>query len=692
MLPRLVRLAYVLCVILPTILAVQVFLAFDEVEGAGAEYQVVVQEIATTGRVSAGDLVAVIEESARTTGADIGMISFDVADPTHRKHVFAVAGREDGEVAQRLVGGYQHFSTQIEETYRPFADVGDVDPRGYYLVWGDRADAEALLDALAGEGLVGEVAPYPGSVGDLATDGAVFLGPVLTTAAAVSLLALMVMVGGGVVMSAQTYGVQRLQGRSFGDAVRRDLVEAGRLLGVTACAVALGGAVVLWLVNGGARADELAVVVLVAVALFLGVVLLTHVAAAGLAFRVPVLAAVKGQFSAGWALVGIVGIRVAGVLLVASVAFTTVQAAMQVADRSAEQERWESAPDAVYVRLSGQMGGDDPEVEARYAAMAHTAVDRGDAVLVDDVTTDLSMGGGSDRSAPRQQSRALPCPVMLVNDAYLDRQPVLDGSGVRITDVADDAVTVLAPPRCQEFARSDIPLHFASQDPAATPVAFAFGELSAGQDQFPYGTLDSDVRGAALRHDAMLVVVPPNVDLVPEFFYAGYLSTGNVIFDDAATAERYVAEFDVGGIVNGIWPGRQHAASLYAEVVSNLRISVLSLAVALVVMIVTAVSVSAVHVRRSAQLVYVRHITGWPAWYSHRFVLALELLLATLVVGTGAVLGRQGVRFQAEVFAGQAAQWRLGIAVAIAVLAVGSVLLGLRWATARLIATRSADS
>src|SRR5690606_10936899 len=126
----------------------------------------------------------------------------------------------------------------------------------------------------------------------------------------------MVMVGGGVVMSAQTYGVKRLQGRSFGDAVRRDLVEAGRLLGVTACAVALGGAVVLWLVNGGAPADELAVVVLVAVALFLGVVLLTHVAAAGLAFRVPVLAAVKGQFSAGWALVGIVGIRVAGVLLV----------------------------------------------------------------------------------------------------------------------------------------------------------------------------------------------------------------------------------------------------------------------------------------------------------------------------------------------------------------------------------------
>ncbi|MBM7818279.1 hypothetical protein JOE63_000756 [Cellulosimicrobium cellulans] len=688
MLPRLVRSAYVLGVVLPVLLALQLFLAFDEAEGAGAEFQVVAQQITADGRLSATDLAPVLQETAVESGADIGMVAFDMTDPTHRKHVFAIAGRDDGEVAERLAGGYRHFSPQIEEDYRPFADVGDVDPRGYYLVWGDRADADTFLAAMGRLGITGEVAPYPGRVGDLATDGAAFLGPVTGTAAAVSLLALVVMIGGGVVMSAQSYGVQRLQGRSFGVALRRDLAEASRLLALTAGVVALLGGGVLWFYNRGARAGELLVVVLAAVVVFLGVIVVTHLGAAGLAFRVPILAAVKGQFSAGWALAGILGVRVVGVLLAAGVAFTTVQTAMQVADRSAEQERWATAADAVYVRLSGQMGGDDPELESRYGAMAHDAVDRDDAVLVDDVTADLSTAGDPGRGSPRQ-TRSLPCPVLLVSDTYLDRQQVLDRSGARVSAVADDAVTVLAPPGCQESAREGAAYVAMGGDPDSTPVVTQ--EVAAGQDQFVYGTLD-DVRGAALLRDAVLVVLPSGLDVVPEPFWGGYLTTGNIVFDDAASAERYVEEYDVGSIVNGIWSARQHSAAQYAEVVSNLRISLLSLAVAVVVMIVTAVSVSAVHVRRSAQLVYVRHITGWPAWYSHRLVLVLELFLAALVIGAGAVLGQQGARFQAAVFAGQAAQWRLGIAVAVAVLAVCSVLLGLRWATARLIATRSADS
>ncbi|QJW38081.1 bacteriocin-associated integral membrane family protein [Cellulosimicrobium protaetiae] len=688
MLPRLVRTAYVLGVVLPAFLALQLFLAFDEVEGAGAEFQVVAQQISTDGRLSATDLAPVLQETAVAAGADIGMVSFDMSDPTHHKHVFAIAGTSDGEVARRLADGYRHFSPQIEEEYRPFADIGDVDPRGYYVVWGDRADAEAFLAAMGSLGITGEVAPYPGRVGDLVTDGAAFLGPVTGTAAAVSLLALVVMVGGGVVMSAESYGVQRLQGRSFGVALRRDLTEAGRLVALSAAVTALVGGAVLWFFNRGARAGELLVVVLAVVAVFLGVIVVAHLGAAGLAFRVPVLAAVKGQFSAGWALGGILGIRVVGVLLAAGVAFTTVQSAMQVADRSAEQERWATAADAVYVRLSGQMGGDDPELESRYGAMAHAAVDDGDAVLVDDVTADVSTTGTPGRGAPRQ-TRSLPCPVLLVSDTYLDRQRVLDGSGARVTDVADDAVTVLAPPGCEESAREGAAYATLGGDPDSNRLVSR--EMAADQDQFVYGTLD-DVRGAALLHDAVLVVLPSGTDVLPEPFWGGYLTTGNIVFDDAATAERYVAEHEVGSIVNGIWSARQHSAAQYAEVVKDLRISLLSLAVAVVVMVVTAVSVSAVHVRRSAQLVYVRYITGWPAWYSHRLVLLLELFLAALVIGAGAVLGQQAARLQAAVFAGQAAQWRLGIAVAVAALAVCSVVLGLRRATTRLIASRSADS
>ncbi|KON74693.1 bacteriocin-associated integral membrane family protein [Cellulosimicrobium cellulans] len=692
MLPRLVRLAYVLGVILPTVLALQLFLVFDGTEGAGAQFQVVAQSIAADGRVSTADLAPVLQETATSTGADVGRIVVDVSDPTHRKHLYAVVGREGGEVAQRLADGYRHFDPRTEEEYRPFVEVGDVDPRGYYLVWGDRADAEAVVAAMGQVGLTAELAPFTGSVVDFLTDPAVLLDPVIGTAAAVSVLALMVMVGGGVVMSAQGYGVQRLQGRSFGVAVARDLAEVGRLLLVTLCAVAVVGGVALWFYNGGARSGELVLMVAVAVALVLGVIVLTHLAAAGLAFRVPILAAVKGQFSAGWALVGILGVRVVGVLLAASVAFATVQAALQVSDRSAAQERWSSDPDAVYVQISGQMGGDDPEVEARYAAMAHAAVDSGDAVLVDDVTQDVAAVDPAT-GAPQRGGDAAPCPVLLVSDSYLARQQVLDQGGSPVTAVAGDAVTVLAPPACQAFAREDVPSVVTGTSDTSGTVSIVHREIAAGQDQFTYGTVRK-VRDAALLHDAVLVVVPPGVDVLSDAFFGAYLTQGNVVFDDAETAGRYVTEHEVGTIVNGIWSARDYAAAQYAEVVSNLRISLLSLLVAVVVLVVTAVSVSAVHVRRSAQLVYVRYITGWPQWYSHRLVLTLELVLAAVVVGAGAsaAAAPQAVRFQAAVFGGQAAQWRVGIAVAVALLAVCSVLVGLRWATARLISTRSADS
>lgn len=689
MLPRLVRLAYVLGVIVPAVLALQVFLAYDELEGSGASFQIVVQEISAAGRLSAADLDPALHEVALSTGSDIGRIEFDLTDPSHIKRLFVVLGHEDGEAAHRLAAGFRHFSPEIDEEYRAFADIGEVDPRGYYVVWGEHADAEAFLVAMERVGLVGAIAPYPGSVGDLATDGLVFLGPAVVTATAVSILALMVMVGGGVVMSAQAYGVQRLQGRSFGDAVRRDLAEVGRLLAVTLCVVTPLGGVALWFYNQGARVGELGVTVAVAVAVVLGVIVLTHVTAAGLAFRVPILAAVKGQFSAGWALVGILGVRVVGVLLAASVAFATVQAALQVADRSAAQARWSSDPGAVYVMISGQMGGDDPAVEARYAAMAHTAVDSGDAVLVDDITQDLAET--EPLTGFRQGPSPVPCPALLVSEDYLSRQPVLETSGARLTAVAGGSVTVLAPTRCQDFARREVPKAVVGTGAGMGDPSFVFREIAADQAQFTYGTVNK-LWDAALQHDAVLVVLPPDVDVLPDAFYGSYLTQGNVVFDDAETAERYVTEYEVEPIVVGIWSAREDAAAQYGEVVSNLRISLLSLAVALVVMVVTAVSVSAVHVRRSAQLVYVRYITGWPAWYSHRFVLVLELLLAMLVVGAGAALGQQGGRFEAAVFAGQASHWRLGIAVAVAVLAAGSVLLGLRWATARLIATRSSDS
>lgn len=698
MLPRLVRLAYVLGVIVPVVLAVQVFMVFDEGEGAGALFQVVVQDLEQ--QVSAEDLTGTLQEVATDRQADVGFVVVDMTDPTRTKHIYAVAGTPGGVVADRLADGYRHFAPYIEEHYRAFGEVGDLDPRGYYLVWGDRADADAVLTALGEHGLSGEVYPYAGHVGALLTDPQLFVNGHRLTAAAVALLALVVMVGGGVVMSAQAYGVQRLQGRSFGAVFRRDLHEVVVVLAGTVAVAAPVAVVALWFYDRWARAGELAAVVLGVACLFLVVALLTHLAAIGMSFRVPILAAVKGHFSADWALVGVFAIRVAGVFLAASVAFATLETALQVADRAAAQERWNTDPHAVYVQLSGQMGGDDPELEAAFGSMAREAVERGDAVLVDDISRQLTLTERLPGGRAQGRSTADACPVLLVNEAYLERQAVTGASGERVTSVPDGAVTALAPPACLSFAQDVIPGFVggparSAQETPGGAGEVSYQELAAAQSHFTYGTMN-DLQDAALVRDAVLVVVPPGAQVFPDGFYGAFLTQGNIVFPDAATAQRYVDEFEVGSIVNGIWSAEQHAAGQYAEVVASFRLMLLSLLVALFILVVTAVSVSAIHVRRSAQLVYVHHITGWPWWRAHRWVLAVETALAAVAIGVGVngalATTHETVRFEAAVLAGNGPALRVAVAVAVVLLAFGAVLVGLRRATSRLVSTRSADS
>ena len=65
-------------------------------------------------------------------------------------------------VADRLAEGYAGFSSYTDVRFHPYEEIGDLDPRGYYLVWGGRDDAEALLHGLEELGLGGVVATMPG--------------------------------------------------------------------------------------------------------------------------------------------------------------------------------------------------------------------------------------------------------------------------------------------------------------------------------------------------------------------------------------------------------------------------------------------------------------------------------------------------------------------------------------------------
>ncbi|WP_125773389.1 hypothetical protein [Antribacter gilvus] len=694
MLPRLVRLAYALSVVVPLLLAVQVFSVYDQAPGAGATFQVRVGEV--TGTPAADGVARVLRDVAEETGAGVGFVVTDVTDPARRTHLYVVPGDPAGVVASRLDRGFDHFGPYLEESYRPFEQLDAVDPRGYYLVWGSRADADRLLDGFRDLGLDGEVAPWVISPGPALASLPHIVSPPLLGAAGTAVLAVLIMIGGGVVASAQAYGVQRLQGRSFATVVGRDLREVGRLVLVTAAASVVAGGAALWFYNRWARLDEVAVFAAAFVGAFLLAGAAAHLVAVRLTFGAPILAAVKGQFSAGWALTGMFALRLAAGILAVSVGFGTLQAGLQVAERAAAQEMWDTARDAVYVRLSGQMGGDDPELDARASAMARQATDDGDAVLVDNLTGSLSLMTTEGPGGAQVDVRADACPTLLVNPAYLDHQVVRSTSG-RLTEVEPSQVTVVAPPSCAGFAREAVPAYLEGwREPTdrTGPAVVEQVEAAPGQDHFTYGTLNHAERSPAL-HDAVVVIVPAGVDVFPESYYLSALTQGRVVFPDAPTAQAYVERFDVTSLVNGIWPAAQYAADQYAQLVSDLRVQALSLAAALLILVVTAVSVSVVHVLRSAQTVYARYLGGWPWWRSHWVVLVVEAGIVAVVVVQGAPLvfdpGTAALG-QAQGLRGGAAFWQAATAGIVAVVAVVTVLISLRTATARLVATRSADS
>lgn len=668
------RLAYVLVLLYAAAAAFLVVRGLEESGVLGADHVVLVSGSAGAGAAPA---VAAVQDVARTHGVDVGRLVDDLTAPGERRHLYLAAGRPDGAQADWLVHGYPAFDPRDGTAVHDVADLGSLDPRGYYVVFGGADGRDALVDAMRGLGYDVEARAYyaPGPVAQWVWTQPLGVGLLVVT------LLVVVVVAAGVLAGVKSYAVQRLHGASAGTLLARDLRDVARVVVVAAGAltVLVGGA--LWAWNGLHQWRAYAAVAAGTAAALLVVVLLAHVVAIGITGLLPVLEALKGRLPARGTTAAVYLVRVPALVLTVTASLTVTVTAADVVERRAALDDWRTVGDAAFLSFAPVFSS--AEVERLASTTGTWLADEeaaGRMVLaVQDRLELLAPGATGD--------------VLLVNSTYLAQQDVRSADGTRVTGPDPGTVEVLVP--AERVADQDAIVRAVAEWAGPGPDVVAGGLLPSGAELFTYAAQRGSQERPVLP-GAVVVVVDATSGAVRPDDYMAWASQGGVLVLDPERAVRSAQDAGLTGFVTSFRPAQQEAADVYADVVRDLRLHLANGAAALLVLLATAVGLGQVYTRAHAQRLFVTHVHGWSFVRTHVRLLAVEAVLLVVVVA-------MSVRTTATLLATGTDGGDQGAALALgglqpvltstwAALNVGFVVATLVVLTRRLVRTRSAEA
>ncbi|MFE7504346.1 hypothetical protein [Promicromonospora sp. NPDC057488] len=612
------RLAVLVCLGFAMFGAFMVTSALDEAGPQGATEVTVSGPTVTTGSVG---LPALVDAVARDSGANVVREVADLRDPS-RRHLYLAVGDVHAPGARWVDDGYPWFSRAVSTEVHPVAELEGHDPRGRYYVYGDADDVESLVRAFT------ELRYDVDTTSRRAPVAAVVdwfvAGPVGSATLVVALLVVL-LVSGGVMSGTKAYAVQRLHGGELRTAIGRD-VRSLALFTAAALLVVSGAAVVALQAYNGlhqvGRFAQAAGTVFVAMLLLAAVV---YAATLRLVWGTRLLDAIKGRLGFRVAAPVAYLVRVPGLVL-AVVIVGSLFSAIGAADTAADARRaLDGAGDAATIHFDGLAA---PEEQDRLAAATGAWLKREDsagrALLA--VPTALA-----DPDATRPDS-------LFVNNAYLARNPMVDDEGREVTRAPDGTVLVLLPDD-QDVSHQEVRTWlgaWAAMNPGHTD-RIEFRSVAAGQSHFLYQAEPDDLRSPLHLDDVMVVVANPDTGMISDDDYMAYASQGRVLMTDMDDAiARTPAEL-MGVFVAAYVPVAQAAADFYASQVELARIQLVSLVVALVVLLTTAVGLAQIHVRANASEILVRYLHGWTFVGTHR-----RLLVAEAVTAVGALVWAVG--------------------------------------------------
>ncbi len=634
MIPRGVKFAHVALLLFSALLAFLVLRAMDEeaILGTPARIEVTASE----NTVKSSEVVGMIESFADARGVNVGHEVADLEDPGNRRHLYLAIGNPEAPSASWLADGYPNFSRNMRTDVQPLGEVNYLDPLGYYLVFGPPEVAGELLAGFERLGFSGRVVSPPTLSKTVEFFGR---GAVLWCFLVVAVAAVMV-VGASVVLNAKSYGVLRLQGKSFLQILGWDMAQLAAFWVRAAAVVVAAVLVSLFLYNGLAWPGRFGLISAGLLAVLTMPALAAHVLALALTYRTRIVHAIKGEVSSSLAMVGAYGIRVPAALLAFAIVVSAILTGQEVLARQTSRDAYARIGDDSTVLLAGGNPADRSQETGMFKTVGswiRQLQRQGEVVLA--VRSGMTEFTPIGERVPERD-------VLIVNNTYLADQPVLDPSGNRLRGVRDPATKaqILLPESLSGEAERLTSLF---TDWLKSQAGLSGTELDttqvetlatrAGQRVFTYGSgMGTDLQTEDLVRDPIIVVVPGSSGIFDDQQYVAYASQAGVIFKDPGDVRAAMSTGNVGRYLVAMQPVAQRAADEYQKLMREFRLDLFNVVIALAVLVITAVGVGLIYRRRNAQALFVKFISGWTFVKAYRSLLALEGAIALGLVGWNA--------------------------------------------------------
>lgn len=615
---RQIRLAWWIAALTAAVGALLILSALDIMAPLGI--RATVQVAGPPPQVSSQTTVRAITDVAERHEVNIVKLVEDLHEPGTSRHLYAAVGNRQGASAAWLRSGYPAFATTIRTEVGPLSAIGDMDPRGVYYLYDGPADAATdMQQALAAQGYeVAVKTDYALSFMQWMVNEPFGIGLVI------ALLLCVMLVGSYAVMSAKGYAIQRLHGAGAATVIGRDLAAnaAATLAGWSVIVVACG--VVLYAYNHGAHWVAFAQL---AIALFMvtaGCMAVAYLIGFAIALGSPMLTAIKGRLPQRLPSIAVYCIRIPATLLtVWSMAFAC-SALIGMQHQQQAQAAWQTAGDAVTMRLNPNLSVDEQDSYSRMTGeWLQTAESDGQMILAHE--DELRFMAPPDAATPNAQ-------VLLVNDNYLHQQTVVDDQGQRWTSAPSETVLVMVPSTMDDAAEQSatqaIRQWVASQATMYGNPVPAVSCVRGGTNQqlFGYGSNIPD--SPTLFSDAMLVVVNADTGMLSASDYTAYASQGDVLLPDAQYALDGARNAGVADFVLAVSQASQQAADDYAALRSDLVVHAFNVVTAAAILIISAVAIAQIRVRERAQTIFARYVHGWSFARTHLGLLTVESVLA----------------------------------------------------------------
>lgn len=662
---RALRLAYCVVLIFSVVCAFVVLKQVDEYGPLSGDSMI---QISGDLPISSSKTIALLDEVTAAHHASIVRMVIDVDNPGRDRHFYVLAADPASAPASWVKEGYPSFTQSLTTHVHPLADLSAADPRGDYVFFGPHTACDDVVSRLRAAGFTVDAAQY---FDPLRTTWWFLTQPIGTSFVVVTLLAMLLVVG-SVLVGVKRYGVERLHGFSVNTMVWRDARRVVQLQLGVGMGVALVTGVALWSYNRGRQWQTMAALSVAMAMIMTGALLLTQYLSVIIVRGLDLLDTLAGRLRSRWALVGLYAIRVSATLLAVAAISTSSLQWSQVRQYERGVADWASDTRTVGINFNPRLSVEEQDSYAILAGKWIVSEEQaGRAILSQKITLQLKVGNTHQG--------------LLVNNNYLNRHPVLGSDGTRIPIPSTNGILVI------------IPTSLMTQEPeilGAVQSTFAQASLPLsvkaapeGQQVFCYGVPANNDLDAELT-DAVIVVVNSESGAIRADDYMAYASQGGVLMTDVATAAASAREHGVDPFILAFRPAAQAAADRYEQLLREWRMTIANLIVALAVLVVTALSVSAIYISKNYQRTFARYISGWPLLRTHGPVLAVELALVGLTLASAVTLSTPDPARQST----GDPPWASGAIIALAVVNGTLFLVSLSLLTRRLVRTRSAEA